>query len=125
MSRGTISLLEQDQCYSSLAKVMSITKVLGIGLNEYFGFRPNKPVWEERGEDGVGAFAEYLRTEVYFLTKEELARRSGVSTATIYCLETGRRDPYTLTVLLLAEALHITPDEYIGNPCLRSRKGGR
>lgn len=123
VSRNTITLIELDRCYSALNKVLKITEALGIGLNEYFGIAPSKPHWEERGEESIGAFAKYQREHVFLLSKVDLSKRSGVNDMTIYTLETEKRQAATLTVLVLAKALGLSPDEYIGNPCPAVSRG--
>jgi transcriptional regulator with XRE-family HTH domain len=62
------------------------------------------------------SFGELLRTyrTAAGLTQEELAARAGMSARGISDLERGaRRTPYRGTVELLAEALHLTPQEHI------------
>jgi transcriptional regulator with XRE-family HTH domain len=60
------------------------------------------------------------------LTQEQLAGRSNFSQAGIADLEQGRRDPSWSTVLRLAHALGVTPNEFTQAPSARPEaKRGR
>jgi transcriptional regulator with XRE-family HTH domain len=62
----------------------------------------------------IGEAAKEARLKKWF-SLQDLAERSGVSKNTIYRLETGRSEPSITTVELLADALGISIDEYIGH----------
>lgn len=47
------------------------------------------------------------------LTQRELAALAGVSTGTVYRLETGRRGAYPVTVRKLASALGVAPEALV------------
>jgi predicted ATPase/DNA-binding XRE family transcriptional regulator len=60
------------------------------------------------------SLGDLLRTfrSVALLSQEALAERSGVSTRTVSDIETGSaRSPRLITVMLLAEALNLSPDD--------------
>lgn len=60
------------------------------------------------------------------LTQRELARLAGVSTGTVYRLESGRRGAYPVSVRKLASALGVSPgDLLLGNGPRRAKEGCR
>jgi transcriptional regulator with XRE-family HTH domain len=61
----------------------------------------------------IGERLRELRTRRY-LTQRELAARAGMSPATIAKLETDVAEPRPGTILKLAEALDVHPDELSG-----------
>ena len=57
------------------------------------------------------------------LTQLELARRSGISQVTISALEIGRNSGGNLdTIELLADALGLSIDEYVGHEVIKHRE---
>jgi transcriptional regulator with XRE-family HTH domain len=73
----------------------------------------------------LGAFGEKLRTvrERRGLSQETLAKRADVHRTHIGALEQGQRDPHLSMLLILADALTLSPgDLFDGLPVPRERK---
>ena len=115
-----IQTLESDAALPRLSCVLAIVSTLGIGLNEYLGFNAKDIFWPER-EGTIGEHARWIR-DSRFMTRVELESLSGVSRSTIKNIEAGSHDPHLISVILLADALGISPDEYIGQPHQAKRR---
>lgn len=112
----TIRRIEQGVRLSRIDTVSNIAEALGIGIDEYFGIQPRHYFWEER----TGDICEHIiaQRRAQFLTVERLALMAEVSPVTLRDIESGKTTrPLTTTVLMLAAALNLSPDEYLGNPC--------
>jgi transcriptional regulator with XRE-family HTH domain len=57
--------------------------------------------------------------EARWMTQAELAGRAGVQRSTISRLEGGADAPFSSTVLKLAEALKVDPNDLTGTPSFR------
>lgn len=49
------------------------------------------------------------------LTIMELARKAGITHSTVIASESGRRNPSLSTVIMLADVLGLSIDEYVGH----------
>ena len=49
------------------------------------------------------------------MTLQELSSKAGIVHSTVSSLETGKRNPSLATVMLLANALGLSIDEYVGH----------
>jgi transcriptional regulator with XRE-family HTH domain len=50
------------------------------------------------------------------LSQKELALKAGLSLSGIADMEQGKRDPYWTTVITLAKALEVTPNDFLTAP---------
>lgn len=117
INSDAIRLLEANRRLPMLDAIQAIAKALNVSLNEYLGIQPSNYFWEEREEgESIYEFMKMQRKS-RFLSPERLALMADVSPCTIRKIESGETNPRTATVIILAKALGLSPDEYLGNPC--------
>lgn len=115
LSHNVISKIERGRNLPTFHTLMAVTKALGIGVDEYFGIKPVNFQWDRSVLD-VGERTRLYRRRLE-LSVFDLADLSGIAEHTIWAIEAGRSKPTAETMLALANALGISPDEYLGLPC--------
>lgn len=123
VSKSHIRYIKAEKTCPSLWVAKGMADILGICLDELVGIKPKRLCWEER-TGGIGEHMRRVRLE-QDVSLADLEAWSGVSAECISYLERDKHDPCLFTIITLAEALWISPAEYIGDTPPTKRGGCR
>lgn len=112
ISQETLYRLERNESTLRLDTVLRLCKALDVTPEMYLrGKRFTARKWKDVPDYGWTAWAVRKRRH---MTQDALCERSGVGRKTICAFENQTRSLYTQVVMLLADALDVSLDEYLG-----------
>lgn len=114
VSETYVRQIQTCQYCPSLWIAKGIAGLIGITLDELVGIKPKRRSWPER----TGRISEHMQwvRQDRGVSKLDLEAWSNVSARCISYLECDEREPGIATIVALAEALEMSPGEYIGDP---------